>query len=127
MVRGLACRLKCRGQTNIFPGAVGNGLNHNRRCAMAKYERVTAAPVRDVLGLAEELLKQRLPLTRDRTDSHSIVLRGGDGEVQISVHRHGHESLIHACTDQLGTSRLDLELQYVLSRLPYQPGDVPAG
>jgi hypothetical protein len=29
-----------------------------------------------------------------------------------------------AATDQLRTSRLDLDVQYFMARLPYQPGDV---
>jgi hypothetical protein len=31
---------------------------------------------------------------------------------------------VHVATDQLRTSRLDTEIQYFLTMLPYQPGDV---
>lgn len=88
------------------------------------YERMTAAPIREVLRLAEELLTGRLPITKTAGDRHSIRLEGGDGAVTITAHRHGVETQVHAATDQLRTSRLDLEVQYVLTMLPYQPGDV---
>ena len=47
----------------------------------------------------------------------------GDGKVRISAHRHGLDTVVHAVTDQLRTSRLDLDVQYFMGRLPYQPGD----
>lgn len=92
---------------------------------MADYERVTAAGVRDVLRLAEEVLRERIPLEKVAEDKHSITLRGGDGTVQVNAHRHGFETVVKATTDQLRTSRLDLETQYFLNQLPYQPGDMP--
>ena len=92
---------------------------------MADYERVTAAPVREALRLAEEVLRERLPLERVEGNSHSVTLRGGDGTVTVTAHRHGTETVVYASTDQLRTSRLDLETQYYLNKLPYQPGDVP--
>jgi len=88
------------------------------------YERMTAAPIREVLRLAEEVLTERLPIRKTGGDHHSITLEGGDGTVTISAHRHGLETQVHAVTDQLRTSRLDLDVQYVMSLLPYQPGDV---
>jgi hypothetical protein len=88
------------------------------------YERLTAAPIRDVLRLAEEVLTSRLPMQRTAGDRHSVRLEGGDGTVAISAHRHGVETLVHAATDQLRTSRLDLDVQYFMTMLPYQPGDV---
>jgi hypothetical protein len=88
------------------------------------YERMTAAPVRDVLRLAEEVLTGRLPIEKVGGDHHSIRLSGGDGTVTISVHRHGLETQVHATTDQLRTSRLDLDVQYFMTMLPYQPEDV---
>jgi hypothetical protein len=88
------------------------------------YERMTAAPIADVLRLAEELLTERLPIRKVAGDRHSIRLEGGDGTVTISAHRHGVETQVHAATDQLRTSRLDLDVQYVMTMLPYQPGDV---
>lgn len=91
------------------------------------YERMTAAPIRDVLRLAEEVLTGRLPMRKVAEDHHSIRLEGGDGTVTISAHRHGVETQVHAATDQLRTSRLDLDVQYFMTMLPYQPGDVRGG
>lgn len=88
------------------------------------YERITAAPMRDVLRMAEEVLTERLPIRKTAGDHHSITLEGGDGTVTIAVHRHGVETLVHAVTDQLRTSRLDNDVQYLMTMLPYQPGDV---
>lgn len=88
------------------------------------YERMTAAPTRDVLRMAEEVLTERLPIRKTASDHHSITLEGGDGAVTIRVHRHGVETQVHAATDQLRTSRLDLDVQYFMTMLPYQPGDV---
>ena len=87
------------------------------------YERMTAATVRDVLRQAEEVLTARLPLTRVNATAHSITLQGEDGTVTIKAHRHGLDTLVHAATDQLRTSRLDIDTQYYLGLLPYQPGD----
>jgi hypothetical protein len=92
---------------------------------MADYERVTAAPIGEVLRVAEEVLTERLPMERVAGDAHSGTLQGGDGRVTITAHRHGLETVEHASTYQLRTSRLDLDVQYALNRLPYQPGDVP--
>ena len=88
------------------------------------YERMTAAPIRDVLRQAVEVLTARLPISMVAEDSHSVRLQGGDGVVTISAHRHGLETLVHAATDQLRTSRLDGDVQYFMTMLPYQPGDV---
>ena len=88
------------------------------------YERMTAAPSREVLRLAEEVLTSRLPIRKVAGDHHSLRLEGGDGAVTITVHRHGVETQVHAATDQLRTSRLDLDVQYFMTLLPYQPGDV---
>lgn len=88
------------------------------------YERLTAAPIRDVLRIAEEVLTERLPLRKTGGDHHSIRLEGGDGTVTITAHRHGLDTTVHAATDQLRTSRLDLDVQYFMTMLPYQPNDV---
>jgi hypothetical protein len=85
---------------------------------------MTAAPVRDVLRIAEEVLTERLPIEKTASDHHGITLEGGDGAVTIRAHRHGLETQVHAATDQLRTSRLDLDVQYFMTMLPYQPGDV---
>ena len=91
---------------------------------MATYTRNTAAPIRDVLKVAEEVLTGRLPIRKTAGDAHSVTLEGGDGKVRIDAHKHGLDTTVEATTDQLRTSRLDLDVQYFMSRLPYQPGDV---
>jgi hypothetical protein len=87
------------------------------------YERLTAAPAADALALAVEILTARLPIERVAGDHHSVTLRGGDGTARISAHRHGLDTVVEAATDQLRTSRLDLDVQYFMTMLPYQPGD----
>ena len=91
---------------------------------MANYERLTATPTAEVLRVAEEFLTARIPIEKVESDGHSMVLEGGDGRVAIEVHRHGMETSVVATTDQLRTSRLDVEVQHLLNQLPYQPGDV---
>ncbi len=81
-------------------------------------------PGREVLRRAGHVLMERLPIEKVDEDDHSIRLSGGDGTVTFSVHRHGMETTVHADTDQVRTSRLDTEVQYFLTLLPYQPGDV---
>ena len=93
------------------------------RVNMATYERTTAATIRDILTTFEEGLTERLPIEMVAQDEHSISLEGGDGRVRISAHRHGLDTVVQAETDQLRTSRLDQEVQYLMGRLPYQPGD----
>ncbi len=90
---------------------------------MAAYERITALPPDDVLKTAEQFLTGRIPLERTGGGGHSITLSGGDGTVEISVHSHGLSSVVEARTDQLRTSRIDLETQHFLNELPYEPGD----
>jgi hypothetical protein len=90
---------------------------------MMKYERLTAAPIREVLELAEEILADRIPIRKESSDRHSIRLTGGDGAVTIHAHKHGMDTVVSAETDQVRTSRLDTEVQYFLTLLPYQPGD----
>jgi hypothetical protein len=87
------------------------------------YERLTAAPTGDALRIAEEVLMERLPLTKVSGDHHGIKLTGGDGTVKITAHRHGMATLVHAATDQLRTSRLDMDVQYYMTMLPYQPNE----
>src|SRR5690606_20988265 len=43
-----------------------------------KYVRMTSASIRDALGLAKEILLERLPLEVVSSDAHSLTLRGGD-------------------------------------------------
>ena len=87
------------------------------------YERLTAATGREVLRQAEAVLTDRLPISKVASDAHSIRLSGGDGTVTISVHRHGMATVVAAETDQVRTSRLDTDVQYFLTLLPYEPGD----
>ncbi len=91
---------------------------------MASYERYTAAPVAVVLKRAEEVLVARLPTQRTAATGHSVTLSGGDGTVTFTAHRHGVDTHVVAETDQLRTSRLDNEVQYVMTLLAYQPDDV---
>lgn len=88
------------------------------------YERLTATPGHEVLRQAEHILTGRLPIEKTDGSAHSIRLSGGDGTVTFEVHRHGMETSVYAETDQVRTSRLDTEVQYFLTLLPYQPGDV---
>jgi hypothetical protein len=87
------------------------------------YERQTAATAREALALAEQILTERLPLTKVSGDAHSLTLSGGDGTVTLHAHRHGMDTVVTAATDQLRTSRLDIDVQYYMQMLPYQPGD----
>ena len=87
------------------------------------YERMTAASTAEALRIAEEVLSSRLPMTKSAGDHHSIKLTGGDGTVKITAHRHGVATVVHAATDQLRTSRLDMDVQYYMTMLPYQPNE----
>ena len=87
------------------------------------YERQTAATAREALALAEQILTDRLPLAKVSEDAHSLTLTGGDGTVTFHAHRHGMDTVVSAATDQLRTSRLDIDVQYYMQMLPYQPGD----
>lgn len=91
---------------------------------MATYRRNTAAPIRDVLATAEQILTERLPIRKTGGDKHSIMLEGGDGKVRIVAHKHGLDTAVEAATDQLRTSRLDVEVQHLMAALPYEPRDV---
>lgn len=90
---------------------------------MGTYERTTAAAIRDVLREAEEILTSRLPIKKTGGDKHSVTLEGGDGKVTIHAHKHGLDTTVTAKTDQLRTSRLDVDVQFFMSTLPYQPGE----
>lgn len=90
---------------------------------MANYERYTAAGTAEVIARAEEVLTARLPLSKVRATHHEITLAGEDGSVTITAHRHGLDTHVVARTDQLRTSRLDNDVQYLMTLLPYQPND----
>lgn len=90
---------------------------------MASYQRLTAADGAEAVRLAADYLRERIPLEVVSEDDHSVTLRGGDGTVTISAHRHGLDTAVVVATDQLRTSRIDLEAQHYLNQLPYQPED----
>jgi hypothetical protein len=90
---------------------------------MASYQRMTAMDGGEAVRLAAEYLKNRIPLEVTAQDDHSVTLAGGDGTVTISVHSHGLETAVTVVTDQLRTSRIDIEAQHYLNQLPYQPED----
>jgi hypothetical protein len=92
---------------------------------MAHYQRITAASPAEALRLAEEVLTARIPIEKAAEDMNCITLWGGFGRVTFYVLRQGLDTTVTATTDQLRTSRLDLETQYYLNKLPYQPGDRP--
>ncbi len=92
-----------------------------------KYVRMTSASVKQALDLAREILMERLPIEEVGRDAHTLTLRGGDGTVKIHAHRHGLDTQLDISTDQLRTSRLDNEVQYYLTMLPYQPGERRGG
>lgn len=94
---------------------------------MAAYERITALPADEVLRAAREFLVGRIPLVETARGGHSLTLTGGDGTVEIEAHAHGLSTAVEARTDQLRTSRIDVETQHFLNELPYEPGDRPGG
>jgi hypothetical protein len=90
---------------------------------MASYQRLTAMSGDEAVRLAAEYLRNRIPLDVVSRDHHSVTLEGGDGRVTISSHSHGLETAVTVMTDQLRTSRIDIEAQHYLNQLPYQPED----
>jgi hypothetical protein len=80
-------------------------------------------PGEEAVRLAAEYLQERIPLEVSEQDAHSVTLVGGDGTVTVSAHAHGMETEVTVTTDQVRTSRIDLEAQHYLNQLPYQPGD----
>jgi hypothetical protein len=90
---------------------------------MASYQRMTAMNGGEAVRLAAEYLKNRIPLDVTARDDHSVTLAGVDGTVTVSAHSHGTETAVTVVTDQLSTSRIDIEAQHYLNQLPYQPGD----
>jgi hypothetical protein len=90
---------------------------------MASYQRLTAMGGEEAVRLAAAYLPQRIPLEVTSQDHHSVTLEGGDGTVTISAHSHGMETAVTVVTDQVRTSRIDVEAQNYLNQLPYQPDD----
>jgi hypothetical protein len=90
---------------------------------MASYQRLTAMGGEEAVKLAAEYLPERIPLEVTSQDRHSVTLEGGDGTITVSAHAHGMETEVTVATDQLRTSRIDLEAQHYMNQLPYQPDD----
>ncbi|HSR42568.1 MAG TPA: hypothetical protein VLL48_10360 [Longimicrobiales bacterium] len=90
---------------------------------MAGYQRKTALPPEEVLTRADEVLPDRIGLTRSKESAHGATFTGAEGTVTLSVHRHGPYTDVVASTDRLRTSRMDYEIQKFLNLLPYEPGD----
>ncbi|HEV2145995.1 MAG TPA: hypothetical protein VGR37_01115 [Longimicrobiaceae bacterium] len=92
---------------------------------MADYERSTVYPVRQALETAHEILTTRGELERAQESRHGAVYTGGEGTVEVDVHRHGLSTLVTVRTDRLRTSKIDGVVRYLLNQLPYQHGDPP--
>jgi hypothetical protein len=92
---------------------------------MAGYQRKTALPPAEVLGRAEEIIPERIGLSKTKSSGHSATYTGKEGTVTLSAHRHGFYTEVVASTDRLRTSRLDYEIQIFMNQLPYEPGDTP--
>lgn len=90
---------------------------------MAGYQRKTAVSPDEVLAKADEILPERIGLSKSKSSSHGATFQGEEGTVTLSVHRHGAYTQVTASTDRLRTSRMDYEIQKFLNRLPYEPGD----
>ena len=90
---------------------------------MAGYQRKTALPPTEVLKRAEEIIPERVGLSRSTSSGHGATYTGEEGTVTLSAHPHGYYTEVVASTDRLRTSRLDYEIQIFLNHLPYEPGD----
>ena len=90
---------------------------------MAGYQRKTALAPSEILEQADQLMPERLGLTRSRNSAHGATFTGEEGTVVLSAHRHGPYTIVVADTDRLRTSRMDYEVQRFLNELPYEPGD----
>ncbi len=90
---------------------------------MAGYARKTAISPGEVLERAEEILPERIGLSRKKASGHSATYSGEEGTVTLEAHPHYHYTEVVAKTDRLRTSRMDYEIQRFLNRLPYEPED----
>ena len=90
---------------------------------MAGYLRKTALSPEEVLSAAEEVLPDRIGLSRTKGSGHGATYAGDEGTVTLSAHRHGAHTEVSASTDRLRTSRMDYEIQKFLNQLPYEPFD----
>ncbi len=90
---------------------------------MAGYQRKTALGPGEVLEHAQTHLPKYIGLMRSKHSSHGATYIGKEGTVVLRAHRHGPYTDVTAQTDQLGTSRMDYEIQRFLKTLPYEHGD----
>ncbi len=90
---------------------------------MAGYQRRTVISPSDILSKAEELLPEWIGLSKTKSTSHTATFSGDEGTVTLTAHRHGPYTNVFVSSDRLRTSRLDYEIQKVLTELPYEPGD----
>ncbi len=94
---------------------------------MAGYQRKTALSPQEILARAEEILPERIGLSKTKSSDHGATYTGKEGTVTLSAHPHGYYTDVVASTDRLRTSRLDYEIQIFLNHLPYEPGDQAPG
>ena len=90
---------------------------------MAGYLRKTALSPEEVLTVAEDVLPERIGLSRSKGSGHDATYTGTEGTVSLSAHRHGAYTEVMANTDRVRTSRMDYEIQKFLNQLPYEPFD----
>ena len=90
---------------------------------MASYQRKTVLTPPEAFELAADILSNVLKLSKTGQSDHEATFTGEEGTVALSAHRHGPYTSVTATTDKLRTSRLDYEVQRILSWMPYEPGD----
>ena len=90
---------------------------------MAGYQRKTALSPAEILEQAEQILPERIGLSKSKATSHGATYTGAEGTVNLSAHRHGPYTDVVAQTDGLRTSKVDYEVQKFLNQLPYEPED----
>ena len=90
---------------------------------MAGYQRKTALSPQIILARAEEIIPDRIGLSKTMSSGHRATYTGEEGTVTLDAHPHGYYTEVVASTDRLRTSRLDYEIQIFLNHLPYEPGD----
>lgn len=90
---------------------------------MAGYQRKTALSPQEILARAEEIIPERIGLSKTMSSGHRATYTGEEGTVTLDAHSHGYYTEVVASTDRLRTSKLDYEVQIFLNHLPYEPGD----
>jgi len=90
---------------------------------MAGYIRKTAMAPAAILEAAGPFLSEMLGVECREASAHHARYTGAEGSVDLHVHRHSLYTEVRAETDQLRTSRMDMEVQRFLNQLPYEPGD----